>query len=179
MAHLPSVRLRIISKVCNRLAIPACVLLFQTIIFLLFRLTVDMKLTSDVHQHSLSAPVKQLNQVNPIMQNQVAANAGSATNAKGAKSKGQRQKPNAAAATAPTPNKRAKTAAAGNAAGGPARGGNKKKQPVPPMNFDSEEEDTAKPMSYDEKRQLSLDINKLPGEFFKNKLPYFKMTIKK
>jgi hypothetical protein len=28
---------------------------------------------------------------------------------------------------------------------------------------DSEEEDVAKPMSYDEKRQLSLDINKLPG----------------
>lgn len=32
-----------------------------------------------------------------------------------------------------------------------------------PLDFDSEEEDTAKPMSYDEKRQLSLDINKLPG----------------
>lgn len=29
--------------------------------------------------------------------------------------------------------------------------------------FDSDEEETA-PMSYDEKRQLSLDINKLPGE---------------
>ncbi|XP_032073602.1 bromodomain testis-specific protein [Thamnophis elegans] len=28
----------------------------------------------------------------------------------------------------------------------------------------TEEEDAAKPMSYDEKRQLSLDINKLPGE---------------
>ena len=28
----------------------------------------------------------------------------------------------------------------------------------------SDEEDTAVPMSYDEKRQLSLDINKLPGE---------------
>lgn len=32
------------------------------------------------------------------------------------------------------------------------------------MSFNSEEEDTAKPMSYDEKRQLSLDINMLPGE---------------
>lgn len=31
-------------------------------------------------------------------------------------------------------------------------------------NFDSEDEDSAKPMSYDEKRQLSLDINKLPGD---------------
>ncbi|XP_052737200.1 bromodomain-containing protein 3-like isoform X2 [Bicyclus anynana] len=29
---------------------------------------------------------------------------------------------------------------------------------------DSEDEDLAKPMSYDEKRQLSLDINKLPGD---------------
>lgn len=27
-----------------------------------------------------------------------------------------------------------------------------------------EEEDNAKPMNYDEKRQLSLDINKLPGD---------------
>lgn len=33
-----------------------------------------------------------------------------------------------------------------------------------PTGFDSEEEDNAKPMSYDEKRQLSLDINKLPGD---------------
>ncbi|XP_076675191.1 homeotic protein female sterile isoform X5 [Andrena cerasifolii] len=34
----------------------------------------------------------------------------------------------------------------------------------PPITFDSEDEDNAKPMSYDEKRQLSLDINKLPGD---------------
>ena len=34
----------------------------------------------------------------------------------------------------------------------------------PGMVFDSEDEDNAKPMSYDEKRQLSLDINKLPGD---------------
>ena len=27
-----------------------------------------------------------------------------------------------------------------------------------------DENDTAKPMTYDEKRQLSLDINKLPGD---------------
>lgn len=38
----------------------------------------------------------------------------------------------------------------------------KKSKPVPA--FDSEDEDNAKPMSYDEKRQLSLDINKLPGD---------------
>uniref|UniRef100_UPI00398EEFFB bromodomain-containing protein 3-like isoform X7 n=1 Tax=Pristiophorus japonicus TaxID=55135 RepID=UPI00398EEFFB len=36
------------------------------------------------------------------------------------------------------------------------------KQPAPL--YDSEEEEEAQPMSYDEKRQLSLDINKLPGE---------------
>ncbi|CAK1548329.1 unnamed protein product [Leptosia nina] len=34
---------------------------------------------------------------------------------------------------------------------------------APPPN-DSDDEDLAKPMSYDEKRQLSLDINKLPGD---------------
>lgn len=30
--------------------------------------------------------------------------------------------------------------------------------------FESDEEDNSKPMTYDEKRQLSLDINKLPGD---------------
>lgn len=34
----------------------------------------------------------------------------------------------------------------------------------PPPTYESEEEDKCKPMSYEEKRQLSLDINKLPGE---------------
>ena len=34
---------------------------------------------------------------------------------------------------------------------------------APILPFDSDEEDDAKPMTYDEKRQLSLDINKLPG----------------
>ncbi|XP_075042575.1 bromodomain-containing protein 2 isoform X2 [Mixophyes fleayi] len=36
--------------------------------------------------------------------------------------------------------------------------------PPPPVMYDSDEEDECKPMTYDEKRQLSLDINKLPGE---------------
>ena len=35
----------------------------------------------------------------------------------------------------------------------------------PPAFSDSDAEDNATPMSYDEKRQLSLDINKLPGVF--------------
>ncbi|XP_057600979.1 bromodomain testis-specific protein isoform X1 [Hippopotamus amphibius kiboko] len=38
----------------------------------------------------------------------------------------------------------------------------KKKQQV--FTMKSEDEDNAKPMNYDEKRQLSLDINKLPGD---------------
>ncbi|EFX67182.1 hypothetical protein DAPPUDRAFT_302185 [Daphnia pulex] len=42
--------------------------------------------------------------------------------------------------------------------------GKKKPAPPPAGAFDSEDEDNAKPMSYDEKRQLSLDINKLPGD---------------
>ncbi|CAG5124971.1 unnamed protein product, partial [Candidula unifasciata] len=36
--------------------------------------------------------------------------------------------------------------------------------PVPPPFDSDEDEDNAKPMTYDEKRQLSLDINKLPGD---------------
>ncbi|KAJ0181087.1 hypothetical protein K1T71_003172 [Dendrolimus kikuchii] len=36
--------------------------------------------------------------------------------------------------------------------------------PHHPPNNDTDDEDVAKPMSYDEKRQLSLDINKLPGD---------------
>ncbi|XP_063696364.1 homeotic protein female sterile-like isoform X2 [Culicoides brevitarsis] len=71
---------------------------------------------------------------------------------------------NAAQAGAP-PNKKARNSTAGQ---GGNRGANKKKgaQPAAPAipHYDSEEEDTAKPMSYDEKRQLSLDINKLPGD---------------
>lgn len=34
---------------------------------------------------------------------------------------------------------------------------------TPKFTFDSDDEDSSKPMTYDEKRQLSLDINKLPG----------------
>ncbi|KAL1506160.1 hypothetical protein ABEB36_005573 [Hypothenemus hampei] len=54
---------------------------------------------------------------------------------------------------------------AGRTAAGAAGPGRKKAQTgsVAPA-FDSEDEDSAKPMSYDEKRQLSLDINKLPGD---------------
>lgn len=45
---------------------------------------------------------------------------------------------------------------------GPKSG--KKANKVQTPAFDSEDEDNARPMSYDEKRQLSLDINKLPGD---------------
>ncbi|KAK3705141.1 hypothetical protein RRG08_005530 [Elysia crispata] len=46
-------------------------------------------------------------------------------------------------------------------------GSNRKRSNAPPPGppaFDSDDEDNAKPMTYDEKRQLSLDINKLPGD---------------
>ena len=46
-----------------------------------------------------------------------------------------------------------------------SRSNKKKQQQQQTPAFDSEDEDMARPMSYDEKRQLSLDINKLPGEF--------------
>ncbi|XP_062712905.1 homeotic protein female sterile isoform X4 [Aedes albopictus] len=76
------------------------------------------------------------------------------------KTKGQRAPK--AGATPSAPAKRAK--GAGAAGTGATRGPNKKKGSQNVQHFDSEEEDTAKPMSYDEKRQLSLDINKLPGD---------------
>lgn len=55
------------------------------------------------------------------------------------------------------PNKRTKTNKTG--------AGRKKSSSQPTQQFESEDEDNAKPMSYDEKRQLSLDINKLPGNY--------------
>ncbi|XP_075581485.1 bromodomain-containing protein 2 isoform X3 [Pelecanus crispus] len=57
----------------------------------------------------------------------------------------------------------------GTGGGGGSSSKNSKKAvkaalPPPPVLYDSEEEEESKPMTYDEKRQLSLDINKLPGE---------------
>jgi len=40
----------------------------------------------------------------------------------------------------------------------------KNSNPAAVAGYDSDDEDNAKPMTYDEKRQLSLDINKLPGD---------------
>lgn len=65
--------------------------------------------------------------------------------------------------------KRGKAAGAPVANGGSGGKANKKNAATPAaaavnvFAFDSEEEESAKPMTYDEKRQLSLDINKLPG----------------
>lgn len=117
--------------------------------------------------HSAAKPPNPSNQLNPALTVNTNAIVGN-TNSKGAKVKGQRgQKPGAAAGAAPgQPNKRTKTSTTTPAAN---RAAGKKKPAAPAMNFDSEEEDTAKPMSYDEKRQLSLDINKLPGMFTKTK----------
>lgn len=60
-------------------------------------------------------------------------------------------------------------AAAASSSLGPPKQKRTRKDPQLPSTsghgaFDSEDEDSAKPMSYDEKRQLSLDINKLPGD---------------
>lgn len=127
--------------------------------------TGDLKMPSDIHGHvalSHSTGGKGTLGSGGAAAALAAANAAAATtNAKGAKAKAPRA-PKAAAAGATGPAaKRAKAAA--NPTG--PRGGNKKKPaPAPPINFDSEEEDTARPMVYDEKRQLSLDINKLPGK---------------
>lgn len=54
----------------------------------------------------------------------------------------------------------ARAPAAGKKKGAPAAA---PPPPHHPPNNDTDDEDVAKPMSYDEKRQLSLDINKLPG----------------
>lgn len=75
-----------------------------------------------------------------------------------AKPKGKGRGPGKAA-TANTANKRPKA----NSRSAGTKKKNASSQP-PPITFDSEDEDNAKPMSYDEKRQLSLDINKLPGK---------------
>ncbi|KAF1641561.1 Bromodomain testis-specific protein, partial [Eudyptes chrysocome] len=69
--------------------------------------------------------------------------------------------------------RKAKKAGGGGGGGGTGGGGGSSKNskkaakaalPPPPALYDSEEEEESKPMTYDEKRQLSLDINKLPGE---------------
>lgn len=46
---------------------------------------------------------------------------------------------------------------------GKTAGAKKKSAALAGAALDSEDEDSALPMTYDEKRQLSLDINKLPG----------------
>ncbi|CAL7946912.1 unnamed protein product [Xylocopa violacea] len=75
-----------------------------------------------------------------------------------AKQKGKGRGPGKAATTN-TANKRPKA----NSRSAGTKKKNPNSQPAP-ITFDSEDEDNAKPMSYDEKRQLSLDINKLPGD---------------
>lgn len=56
----------------------------------------------------------------------------------------------------------------------------KTKQAAPPPSypdFESEDEEGATPMTYDEKRQLSLDINKLPGQYGKNDCPSYAFCV--
>ncbi|KAG5896493.1 hypothetical protein JTB14_005870 [Gonioctena quinquepunctata] len=115
----------------------------------------DLKLAAAeaAHHHpaTAAAPNKSLN-----MHHNMAAGANASAQAKTPKSKGLRG--NKPAATPNAPPKRAKA----NNKAGPGR--KKSAAPPPPAQCESEEEDNAKPMSYDEKRQLSLDINKLPGD---------------
>ena len=84
--------------------------------------------------------------------------AAAAANAK-QKGKGSRGPGKATAANASNKRPKANSRSAGT------KKKNASNQP-PPIAFDSEDEDSAKPMSYDEKRQLSLDINKLPGKYW-------------
>ncbi|XP_030763890.1 bromodomain-containing protein 2-like isoform X2 [Sitophilus oryzae] len=95
-----------------------------------------------------------------------AAATGGAAAAKTPKTKGPRgPKPAAAAPSGAAAGPAAKRAKTGRGAGAGTGPGRKKAQAaMPAPAFDSEDEDNAKPMSYDEKRQLSLDINKLPGD---------------
>lgn len=86
--------------------------------------------------------------------------------------------PSASSGVSPVTAKKAKSAGNTTSAAPVSLGGNvvggkttKKGQSVVPQQnaenvfiFESDEEDNSKPMTYDEKRQLSLDINKLPGE---------------
>uniref|UniRef100_A0A8C3LHM4 Bromodomain-containing protein 2 n=2 Tax=Chrysolophus pictus TaxID=9089 RepID=A0A8C3LHM4_CHRPC len=63
--------------------------------------------------------------------------------------------------------RKAKKGSGGGSGGGSSKNSKKAAKaalPPPPALYDSEEEEESKPMTYDEKRQLSLDINKLPGE---------------
>ncbi|XP_018572720.1 bromodomain-containing protein 3 isoform X2 [Anoplophora glabripennis] len=108
----------------------------------------DLKIGGDAHHPTAN---KSLN-----MHHNLAAGGNASAQAKTPKSKGLRgPKP------APAPNAASKRVKTNNKTGA----GRKKSAAQPlAMPFDSEDEDNAKPMSYDEKRQLSLDINKLPGD---------------
>lgn len=109
----------------------------------------DVKLPTDLH-HGAAKPMN----VMPSAISNVPAGLGGAKNAK---TKAARAPSKAAAAGGNAQAKRPK-------ANSRSAGNKKKNTPAQPqLAFDSEDEDNAKPMSYDEKRQLSLDINKLPG----------------
>lgn len=83
------------------------------------------------------------------------------------KIKGQKQSKGGANAIQNVGGKRLKTQqtpTGSSSASLPTKSSSNKKLKTQSGNFNSEEEDNAKPMSYDEKRQLSLDINMLPGD---------------
>ncbi|XP_065092390.1 homeotic protein female sterile-like isoform X6 [Ochlerotatus camptorhynchus] len=124
----------------------------------------EVKQGMEVHANPPHVAAKAVHQVTSIPQPQItsAVAAPAIPPAVTTKTKTKSQRAPKAGATPNAPAKRAK--GAGAAGTGATRGPNKKKGSQNVAHFDSEEEDTAKPMSYDEKRQLSLDINKLPGD---------------
>ncbi|XP_026479099.1 homeotic protein female sterile-like isoform X2 [Ctenocephalides felis] len=119
----------------------------------------DVKIPGDIHGHSTIHH----NQKSAL--HHTAATTSSTPIAKGPKGPKAGTRGPKAGATGGAAGKRPK-ASSGRPAGSGANAANKKKGMAAqaPLDFESEEEDTAKPMSYDEKRQLSLDINKLPGD---------------
>jgi bromodomain-containing protein 4 len=116
----------------------------------------DVKLPSDLHHNVNTKQSGSTHHATPAGPPAPAAVPATTTGAKNTKNKTAR-----GAGKATGPNAQPKRPKANSRSAG-----SKKKNSVvpPPIQFDSEDEDNAKPMSYDEKRQLSLDINKLPGK---------------
>lgn len=122
--------------------------------------TTATSLPGNANKDSLAASVVTSNALPGSLSTKLAISPTKGLNAKNAKQTNAKAKtPGAGGGAATTPGvKRAR---------GPNKSSKKNKAIAPPIAFDSDAEDNAKPMTYDEKRQLSLDINKLPGNKFK------------
>ncbi|XP_069676900.1 homeotic protein female sterile isoform X3 [Periplaneta americana] len=116
----------------------------------------DVKLPTDLHHNVSTKQSGGTHHTTPAGPPAAPTTAATTTGAKNTKNKTARGAAKGAGTNAQPKRPKANSRSAGS----------KKKNSVVPqaMQFDSEDEDNAKPMSYDEKRQLSLDINKLPGD---------------